>query len=881
MRPLPRLVLLLLRLRVPSAWLEFIVGDLQEGVMQRGGSSRAARRWVWWQAIRLVLRPPRPGTTTGEAGEGTGSRAREALADLRYALRVVMRSRWYAATAIGVVALSTSFGTAVFAMVDGILFDEAPYDRPGELYVLNGGFHKLPGFVMQTVSVPDVAAWSAAAGSALDSTVMTVGAAVQVSDNEYLRAAEIDGRFFHVLGIAPLFGGLDPGDFEDRGKVRPALITYRVWQLRFQGDSAVIGRTMVDSKGSGLRVTGVLPKDFVFPHPAGVIRPEVLVPMRQPSAAHQNPQRRWLYVVGRLSPSMPPAGLTPLLNAAAGRVAAAFPPLDSTERLSPTREITRGPFDQVIVRPLGSVLTESTRPIAAAVFGAFGALLLLASLNLAGLSAGRALDRRRELALRRALGASHGRLVRMLLTEHALVICVGAVLGVTAARPLLDMSMSLAPSGLVMVKSPSIDVRAIVFTAIAAALSLATATFWSLRAASRTTERSTLSEGGATTERGRSRGRMVLMSGQIAAALVLVITGLLFGASLMRTWTEDPGFARTNTVRLRVHPGSPFGVPAISELMDAIQEVPGVVAAGGLNEPFLERAVTGSAFEAPAGALPFEGDVENLAVTADFFRAARLKLVEGRLPTREEFEVGKPVVVISQRVARAYWPAESPLGKTLARRKRTYEVIGVVGDARYRALDADPEGEIYSPIAEQPGLANIVAAVDGEAPRRLAEIVAMIETRFPGVRVARAETMQEALGASIQWRQFQTWLFTALGVAGLGVAAVGILGLVAMSVARRTREVGVRMALGATRRKVIQQMLAEQLPPIGSGLVAGGILAAWTLRFVQQYAYKLSVYDPRIWITAILVIVTAAVIGSLAPVLRATRVDPVSALRVE
>jgi ABC-type antimicrobial peptide transport system permease subunit len=157
----------------------------------------------------------------------------------------------------------------------------------------------------------------------------------------------------------------------------------------------------------------------------------------------------------------------------------------------------------------------------------------------------------------------------------------------------------------------------------------------------------------------------------------------------------------------------------------------------------------------------------------------------------------------------------------------------------------------------------------------------MIETGFPRVRVARAETMSEALGASIQWRHFQTWLFTALGAAGLGGAGAGILGLVAMSVARRSREVGVRMALGATRSTVIQQMLAEQLPPVGFGLVAGGILAAGTLRFVQQYAYKLSVNDPRIWMTAFLVIVTAAVIGSLAPVLRATRVDPVSALRVE
>jgi len=322
-------------------------------------------------------------------------------------------------------------------------------------------------------------------------------------------------------------------------------------------------------------------------------------------------------------------------------------------------------------------------------------------------------------------------------------------------------------------------------------------------------------------------------------------------------------------------------VPAITELLDAIDAMPGVLQAGGLNEPFLERAITGSAFEPPAGALPLHADVENLAVTSGFFRAAGLILIEGRLPTREEFEGGRPVIVVSQTIARSYWPHESALGKPLRRRQQTYEVIAVVEDARYRALDADPEGEIYSPIAEQPGLANIIVALEGKPAQRLAEIVAMIQTRFSHVRVARAETMQEALGASIQWRRFQTWLFVALGGAGVAVAAVGILGLVALSVARRTREVGVRMALGATRRRVVLQMLGEQSVPVATGLVAGGIVAAWALRFLQEFTYKLSVYDPRVWVTAVLVIVTAAAIGSLAPVLRATRVDPVSALRAE
>lgn len=882
MSSLPRLIVLLLRMRVPEAWLEFVLGDLEEGMIQRGGSSREARRWAWWQAIRIVVRPPRDRAATRVRVRPDFRHFHGALGDLRYACRGLARSRWYTATAVGVVALSTSLGTAVFAMVDGVLFDEPPYARPAELYVLNGGFHKLPDLVMPSVSTPDVTAWSAVAGPALSVTRMRLGGGVPISDNEYLRSGEIDDRFFDVLGIRPLFGGFEDGDFHDAGRVRPALITWRVWHQRFHADPRVIGRTLMDSKGSGLRVSGVLAEDFVYPHPAGVVAPEMLVPIRPPSpAAAQNPQVRWLHVVGRLSPGTSLADLVPRLDAAAARVASTFPPVDSTEPLSPARQITRGPFDRVIVRPLGAVLTESTRSVAGAVFGAFGALLLLASLNLAGLAAGRALDRRRELALRRALGATGRRVVRLLLVEHALVIFAGAVLGVAAARPLLDLSMSLAPDGLMLLKSPAIDVRAIVFTVIAAAVSLLTTTCWSARASTSVTERSALSEGGATTERGRSRVRMVLISGQIAAALVLVIIGVLFSASLMRAWAEDTGFSRSNTARLRVHPGSSFGVPAITELLDAIEAMPGVIAAGGLNEPFLERAITGSAFDAPAGALPLDADVENLAVTSGFFGAAGLRLIQGRLPTRAEFDGGQPVVVVSRTVAEAYWPHEPALGKVLRKRKQAYEVIAVVDDARYRALDAEPGGEIYSSIADQPGLANVIVALDGNASRRLAEIVTMIGTRFPRVRVARAETMDQALSASIQRRRFHTWLFAGLGGAGLAIAAVGIVGLVGMSTSQRTREVGVRMALGATRRRVVQQMLTEQLWPLAIGLVSGGILAGWALRFLQEYAYKLSIYDPGIWMAAMLVIAGAAAIGSLAPVIRATRVDPVSALRAE
>ena len=316
----------------------------------------------------------------------------------------------------------------------------------------------------------------------------------------------------------------------------------------------------------------------------------------------------------------------------------------------------------------------------------------------------------------------------------------------------------------------------------------------------------------------------------------------------------------------------------------AVRRIPGVVAVGGLDEPFLERAITGSSFEPPEGAgVDGKGDVEQLSVTSGFFRAAGLRAIEGRLPTDEEFDTGKPVIIISQKVASSYWPGRSAIGRTLSSTGRAFEVIGVVPDARYRALDLDSDGEICSPLAatRQPRLVNVIVAFEEDTERGLASVLGDMAARFPRVRVVRAESLSEALGISVQSRRFHRWLFVSFGAAALVITGTGVLGLVAMATSRRTREIGVRIPLGATPPGVVRLMIQEQLTAVVVGLAVGGLIASWSVRFMESYVYKLSIYDLRPWAVAITALVTVTAVGVLVPALRASHTDPIRALRIQ
>ncbi len=428
---------------------ESIVGDLCEERSRRAAHAPwSAALWFWATLgamlvtaiglrLREVGRTLRPGRFRPAPTRG----------DIRQAARALARTPWITATAVAVMALSLALALAVFAIVDGVLFAPMPYARPGELYYVAGWFRSLPAtFRMSGVSLADLAAWSEAA-PAVTFTAMSLGDAVAIADNDHLRTAEVDRRFFDLVGVQPLLGGFDEQDFAGKAAVQPALLLYSTWQSRFGGDPSILGRSFVASSGDGMRVAGVLPRTFVFPADMGAFGPEAVTPL--PSVVPQSvrqPTRRWLQLIARLPAGMSPVTLADRLTAATMRVAAEFPPLPDDPSATPTRRITRGPFDSVLLRPLADFLTERTRSVSWAVFWTTMALLLLAAVNLAGLGATRAADRRGELVLRRALGSSGWQLVRLLAVEHAIVLAAGLMLGLGGAAILLRVAI-LADAG--------------------------------------------------------------------------------------------------------------------------------------------------------------------------------------------------------------------------------------------------------------------------------------------------------------------------------------------------------------------------------------------------------------------------------------------------
>jgi predicted permease len=846
-----------------------ILGDLEE---QRRGRGLRGSAWYAMAMAGIVVT-----ITTGKLREwprrlarlGRGFNPRR---EIRHAIRSLRSAPWYAAAVIGVIGLSMALAATVFAIIDGVLFKAVPYPAADRLFAITAwsSTRGEPARRMSVVSPADVRAWKAAIPDDVV-TAFVVGDSWTIGENEGARSAQVDERFFDVLGIRPLVGGFTPTHFMAHRPVRPALLGYAFWHSRFAGDRAVLGRTFTDNRGRGIEVAGILPPDFVFPFSSGSLAPSLLTPNVEESASGSDSDGWSEHVLVRLT------GSGSVIEAQ-GRLAAA-----SQHRAvarSKAGEAASGAFDRVRLDPIRLVLTGTVRPTALTVFAIASALLVLGCLNVTGLGVARMADRSRDVELRRALGAGTGDLVRMLLIENGVLVIIGATLGVALAKPMLAMSLAVMPS-LMLLKAPEIDLRVVIFSGLSAAFCLLAVTVWPARTIARASLRAALADAGGTTRRARW-GRMVLVAAQVALALVMTVGGALLVGSLARVWAEDSGFDVERHGLLSISPPEGTSAAAVEDLIASVRRLPGIENAGGLDGPLLGQAFNGSSFDLPPGIVE-RTIVESMSVTAGFFEAAGLLPIEGRLPTAQEFAYGAPVIVVSDIVARQYWPDRRAIDQVLVWEKRPFTVIGVVPDARYVALDQEPQGAIYSPLAADPDpfLETLLFAASEGSPVRLNDVADHLRRVCPTCAIRRANTLTEAMGRTIRIRQFRAWLFAAFGVGALVIVGIGILGLVAMTTSRRTKEVGIRMTVGATRGDVLRLLVREQTTGVLVGLALGGLVAAWTVRFVRAYLYETPLSDPLVWSASVAILVLVALVGTLIPAMRASRVDPVKALRLE
>jgi predicted permease len=855
-------------------------GDLLEeyaAVRARSGRLRAE----WW----LLQEMSSLHTAYDDERHGVAAQADRRLPRLggqfRYALRSLRRSPWYAVTTISVIAIAVALAASVFSIVDGALFKPLPYGDANRVFGVSLGYSRLAediaGFGI--TSEADVAEWRDAVPEAPLAAFNEV--LPSIGSHDAVEGKAVDATFFDVVGIRPIIGGFSAEDYRARQKVAPAIVSYKFWQKRLDGRADAIGHVFVNDGGSGIRVVGVLPEGFIFPNSDSVERaPEFLVPRIAGTPLSHGLS---YYVVARVPTGVSLSSVSDRLNAVVARQFAARPKRTLPPGTPARRRITSDGYDRLRLTPIREAMTANYRPGALGMLAAALTLVALACLNVAGLTVARLRDREYDLTIRRALGARLSDLVALLAAEHAAIVAAGAFLGLISAHFLAVEATPYLHSVMVVMKAPSVDLRVAIFTALVSFAVVLVITAMSARAIAVSNLRARISQMSGATRRERRRALIVAV--EMGLGVVLAVGGSLVMSSLVRAWAQDPGFDTEHAALVWVGAGQGRSAAELEDLVTGIAHLPGVTAVGGLNHAFLQKAFNGSEFDQPPGIelSNRQFGIESVPVTHGFFEAARMRLLAGRLPSDAEMSTGAPVVVVSEATAQEFWPGQAAVGASLIRNKRPYTVVGVVENARIMSLDAEPQGEIFWPVAaaEHPYLQNLIVRFSGTETDQLAPVVAYVVTHCPTCWLYGAQMMHDALSTTIRGREFDGALFGAFGVSALVIVGAGILGIVSMATNRRTREVGIRMALGATRAAVMRQIVREQMAPVIAGLLAGGLVAAWATRFVESSLYKTPTYDPWAWSTAATALILIALLAAFIPSRQASQTDPVQALRVE
>ena len=806
------------------------------------------------------------------------------LAELRHAARLCRRAPWYAATVVGVLAVGIALTTVAFAVVDGVLFKPLPFARSHDLYLLHADAASAPRPDPPPVSFHHATVWREAAPE----LAMTL-----VSHDPRTGMASIDERFFDVVGFRPYLGGFTAGDFDwleaslaSGARIRPRLISYMQWLREYGGDPSVVGRTFIHTNRpgftSGFRLAGVLPPDFVFPLDVGGRPPEEVSPLLR---SDRTSPVRSLHVIARV-PRREVAHVTNRFSVALRERPEPRPLGHYPAEVS---QYTR--FDRVSLTSLDAHLARHVRPAFGLVFAGAGVLLLLACVNVAGLVAARNVDRQRDVAVRRALGAGTWTLIRGLFLEVLILAGVATLAALVVARPLLLWTIDMLPESVPLLKTPAVDARvfgAAALVMLATALTIAT---WPARLAARVgaaTSLGRLDRGATASHRRRS---LPLVTVQVALGFVLLTAGALTVSSLARAWRSDTGFNRSHMILLEAYVAQASSAQAITDnltgippLLESVNGV-GAAAVSSIGPLFARRGLLWSD-AVPEGWKGGKPDgIFSRHVTANFFDVMGLRLVEGRIPAASEWSAFSGAV-ISERAARIFWPGRSPIGRMLVNqsgrvRGQRIPVVAVVADTRFAALDEAPIGDIYLPDPIGDGVYGVFFHV--RTTRRAADVLPQVQAALSGrgLFFEQAWTHEDALFASVRHRALPAWLFGSLGLGALVIVGAGVLGLLAMTAAQRTREIGIRIALGATRQRVIAMLCREQLVAVACGLAAGALVSAWAVRLLEAQLYAVSAYDAAIWTVTALTIVTIAAIATLIPSHRAANADPVRALRTD
>jgi putative ABC transport system permease protein len=785
------------------------------------------------------------------------------IQDLRHAVRFFRKSPGFAALAIATLALGIGANTAMFSIVRGVLLRPLPYRDAGRLMIARLSVPDYRDFTRSSRSFDDTAIWASNLYN------FTRGA-----ESDQVLGGVVSNRFFPMLSAPALGRVFLPED----ARAPRVVLSDRLWRSHFGADRGVLGRTM-DLSGKTYTVIGVMPPDFEFP--SADFR--LWVPFEHAlDTTPQQLENRSLRIFRVLAHRR--AGVTE-------RQAAAEAAAISTRLQKEFPDTNAGA--EIRFLSLSQALLGSVRPALIVLLATVGLVLLIACANVANLTLARATGREREIAVRSALGAGRGRLVRLLLTESVALALAGGVLGALAAFWAVSLLPRFAPAGMPRLGSIHVDGLVLLF---ALAVSVATGVLFGLvpaLEASRVSLSQKLKEGGRGAAGSRRAGRVrhVLVVAEVALSVVVLVGAGLLLRSLGRLLHVDTGFQPSNLVTFHLDlsrfPKPERRAEIARAALERLAAIPGVVAAGGGTGLPPETPQRGTRFAIAGRAIddPDASSAYFLGVSPDYFRALGTRVLAGRAFTDRDRESAAPVVVISRGMADRLFPAGDAVGKNLKlvnpdQSDAWRTIVGVVENIRYSGLDDPGANAVYTPFAQTPFLWTYVML---RTPIPAAALAPAIREAVRGVDsgliAARLRSMDAIVSGTVATPRFQATLLAGFGLLALLLAAIGIYGVISYGVSQRREEIGVRIALGAATRDVVRLIAGQGIRLVIVGVGAGLLGALAGARLLRGLLYEIGTADPITFAAIAGVLAAVGVLASGVPALRASRVDPMTALR--
>ena len=805
--------------------------------------------------------------------------------DIRYGLRMLMKNPGFTVVAVLTLALGIGANTAIFSVVNAILLRALPYEH-AERVVFVSSTELLRGINQMTVSLPNFRDWREQ-NHVFDEMAAFLNGNLTLTSNgepEQLAGTRASPSLFPLLGIKPLLGrGFLPEE-EQPGKHRVVILSYGLWQRRFSADPHLVGQTLTIN-GNPFTVVGIMPAQCQFPH----AKVELWVPL---ALAPGSGDRRshFLTVLARLKPGATLEQARTEMETIARRLEQAYKENQGVG---------------VKVQPLREELLGSIKPALLILFGAVGFVLLIACANVANLLLARAATRRRERAIRLALGASRFRLIRQLLTESVLLALAGGALGLCLGRWGTNFLLTLAADTIPHAQEIDLNVRILGFTCL---LSLLTGVIFGLAPAwqaSKTDLNQSLKEGGRTDGNfNRQRALKLLVISEVAMSLILLIGAGLLINSFLRLRAVNPGFNPEHLLTLQISlPGGKYRdqtqrTAFFQQVIERIETLPGVQSVGATNDLPLGGTVFNRFFMSaeveghPSSATSLKEQPPSAVfeISPNYFRALGTPLQRGRFFTLQDSQQKTLTAIINETVAQRYFPGEDPVGKRIRvgapeQWNPWMTIVGVVGDTRLEKLSKVPFPEVYTPYSQGVlgTLPTMVLAVRSVTdPLSLAvpirEQVWAVDKNQP---VGGIKTMEQLLSEGLAQPRFNTTLLGLFAAVALLLAMVGIYGVISYSVSQRTQELGIRLALGAPPSDVLKLVIGQGMKLALTGILIGLGGALALTRLMKNLLFSVGPTDPLTFAVVVVLLATVALFACWIPARRATKADPMIALRFE